>query len=92
MPGKRQKKPAPAPEPEDESDPLDAMTDVELAAYVAANPYAHLTHALIRKLFKIGQHEMRKVVKLKPPTVSGKINPALFQKWLWMKREVVGRA
>lgn len=88
---KRTPKPQPDPEP-DEDKALDAMTVLELAAYVTANPFAHLTHANLRRLFVIGQKEMRKVMKLHPPEVSGKINPHLFQKWLWMKREEISKA
>ncbi len=81
---------AKAPQPkEDDGDPLDDMSDLELAAYVAANPFAHLTHRNTRRLFQIGEKTMRAIVELKPPSVARKFNPSHFQRWLWINRQVV---
>lgn len=84
--------PAPAArqaEDEENDDPLAAMTVLELAAYVQANPYAHLTHANIRRLFVIGERFWRSMLVLRPPAMGRKINPQLFQRWLWTNRSAI---
>lgn len=81
-------KAAPAPAPE-EVDPCAAMSVVELAAFVQANPFAHLTHKQIRDLFSIGQKMMTAIVDKKPPQIARRINPAHFRAWLLENHEMV---
>lgn len=68
------------------------LTDAELSAYVVANPFAHVTHGEIRRLFNFGEKVMRNLVAMNPPSVARKINPAHFQQWLWENREVLRKA
>lgn len=91
-PAAKEKVPLPtakAAEDEEMDDPLEAMTVLELAAYVQANPFAHLTHANIRRLFVIGERFWRSMLVLRPPAMGRKINPQLFQRWLWMNRSAI---
>lgn len=98
MPGKRTPPPPPpppAPEPDDDGDgkrdPLAGKSSEEIAEYVARNPWAHLYQQAIRTLFVIGQHEMKRVMEFGPPNLNGKINPELFRRWLWDKRNTLRR-
>jgi hypothetical protein len=86
----------PPPEPEDEEDgksrdPLAGKSSDEIAAYVERNPWAHLHQQSLRTLFVIGQKEMRRIMEFGPPNLNGKINPELFRRWLWAKRDTLRR-